>query len=707
MENAVGIDLGTTNSALARLDVHGKPVVAPSAERHPMTPSVVCFKDSEVLVGDAAKDMQALGMWPVAAFFKRQMGDPLFLFHAHGVDYTATDLSALVLGKLKTDAETHTGEQITHAVITVPAYFRDAERRATIAAGAAAGLEVLQVINEPTAAAVAYSLDRDETGKRLLVYDLGGGTFDVTILELTSDGVRVRTSDGDHQLGGKDWDDRIIEFLAGQFRDEFGVDPLEDAESLADLLVQAEEAKKRLTSVDTTTISITHDGRRGRYTFDRAKFEDITADFMERTVSLTTRALEDLKLLPADIDGVLLVGGSTRMPMVHRFIEEMFGRLPTTGINVDEAVALGAAVVAAEQMDPDQPTPATYALRGPVKTIDVTNHSLGMVAVNADQSAYVNSIILPKNTTIPCEEMRPYQHRTRSRGDNEIEVFMTQGESESPGEVAYVGRYVVHDVPHQQAGITVVDVTYRYDRSGTVQVTARTKESPQDLRITVEDLPNDVSNRFLVSPELLQASEHVTVYLAFDLSGSMSGDPLEEAKKAALGFLRNSDLSHCSIGIIAFGDSVRTKLTASQNARAIEKAIDALDVGETGYGNDTDPFEEVLSLLNGVDGRRFAIALADGVWYNQDEAIERARTCHSSDIEVIAIGFGSADSDFLREIASSDESSFLTSMSGLVETFSTIAQVITETGGGLIQLDGGMDGGRLGMLSGIKGALRR
>jgi molecular chaperone DnaK (HSP70) len=637
------------------------------------------------------------------------MADALFLFHAAGTDYTATDLSAMVLRKLKADAEAHSGERITHAVITVPAYFRDPERKATIDAGSAAGLDVLQVINEPTAAAVAYGLGRDEAGRRLLVYDLGGGTFDISLLELTKDGVRVRTSEGDHQLGGKDWDDRIIEFLAGKFRDEFGRDPLEDGESLADLLIQAEDAKKKLTSFESTTVSITHDGCRGRYTLDRAKFEEITSDLMERTVSLTNRVLEDMRLRSKDIDGFLLVGGSTRMPMVHRFVEQEFGKRPMGGVNVDEAVALGAAVVAADQMARQKAGQTVFAIRGATKTIDVTNHSLGMIAVNADHSAYVNSIILPKNKEVPCEETRPYQHRTRRHGENQIEVFMTQGETDAPGEVVYIGRYVILDIPHKQSGVTVIDVTYHYDSSGTVRVTARPKGDLKDLRVAAETLPPDVPGRFLVPPEpaTVEMPEHVTAYLAFDLSGSMSGDPLEEAKKAALGFLRNTDLSHCSVGVVAFSDTVRTKLKASQNARSIERAIDGLEACETGICNEGHPFDEALSLLKGLDGRRFAIVLADGVWSDQTRAIERAQACHAAGIDVIAIGFGGADQDFLRAIASSDEGSFFTTMGGLVETFTTIAQVLTETGGVTPLPNPKNVGGRLSFLSGIRDVLKR
>ena len=708
MELAVGIDLGTTNSAVAMLDCHGRPVVVPNSDGAATTPSVVCFREREILVGSEAREMQAIGQWPVAAFFKRQMGDPLFLFHADGVDHTPTDLSALVLRKLKSDAEAATGERIAHAVITVPAYFRDTERKATIEAGRTAGLRVLQVINEPTAAAIAYGAARDAGGGgRFVVYDLGGGTFDVTVLELTGDGIRVRCSDGDHQLGGKDWDDTLIEFLGSRFHDEFGVDPLEAAESLADLLVQAETAKKRLSAVGEATVALVHEGARGRYKLTREKFEELTRDLLERTMSLSARVVDDAGLRPEDIDGVLLVGGSTRMPAVRRRVEEVFGQAPRGGVNEDEAVALGAAIVAAERFaerNADSGGAGRFMLPGAVKTVDVTNHSLGMIAVNADRSAYVNSVILPKNAEIPCEETRPYQQRTRRGGENRVEVFMTQGETEGPDEVAYIGRYVVSDVPHAPSGVSVVDVTYRYDRSGTVEVGASARESGARLPVAVEALPADVPDRFLESPDAhVEEPEHLTAYLAIDLSGSMSGVPLEAAKRAARGFLQNTDLGHCSLGVISFADRVSVDIKASQNARSIDRAIAKWKIGRVGVGNDADPFGQVLGLQRGVAGRRFAIILTDGVWYNQGLAIERARACHDSGIDVIAIGFGAADRRFLDAIASSSEASFFTGMNELAETFSSIAQVLTEGGG-----DPGGDAagirGRLGSLSANRGA---
>ena len=682
MTVAIGIDLGTTNSAISYIDQHGKPVVIPNDLGKTITPSVICFKDGEQIIGDEAKELQALGLYPVAAYFKRQMGDDLFIFHADGVDYSAIDLSTILLKKIKQDTKVFLKQEVFDAIITVPAYFRDRERNATIVAGKAAGINVIQVINEPTAAAVAYGLNKSKGKHTVLVYDLGGGTFDVTLLEFEKDCIRVKNSGGDHQLGGKDWDDSVIEYLATKFQDEYGIDPIEDAESLADLLVQAEEAKKRLTASEKTIISISHEGEKGRYELTRTTFEKITSDLMERTMSKTMGVLEDMRLKPTDIDGVLLVGGSTRMPMVHRFIEEQFGKPPMSGVNVDEAVALGAAVVADERINGAKFS-QMFALKGRTKTIDVTNHSLGMIAINQNQTAYINSIILPKNAEIPCQEIRPYQHRTSSRTDNELEIFMTQGESESPGDVAYLGRYVVRNIPHQKGGLAVIDVSYHYDQSGTVQVEAKTKGSNKQLKILVEKLPSDVPDRFMRPPELqVEESEHVTAYLAFDLSGSMSGTPIQEARKAALGFLKNSDLSHCSIGIIAFSDTVKTKLAGTQNAKKIKTAINNLTECETGVCNAAHPFDELLSLMSGIEGRRFGIVLADGVWEHQNRAVKQAKKCHSNGIDIIAVGFGGADKKFLKDIASSDEDSFYTSMEGLVETFLTIAQVLTETGGG-------------------------
>jgi molecular chaperone DnaK (HSP70) len=679
MGAAIGIDLGTTFSAAARVGPDGTPAVLPNRFGEAITPSVLCFQMNRVVVGQEAKELQASGAEGIAAFFKRQMGEPNFVFHVDGRDYSAIDLSSFVLKAVKEDAERALGEVVTHAVITVPAYFKNPEREATIEAGRRAGLEVLQIINEPTAAAIAYGFRGAVREQTLFVYDLGGGTFDVTLMRLGKGEIHILTSGGDHELGGKDWDDRIVQFLASRFEAEFGSDPLENLESFADLFVRAEDAKKRLSVAASAVISLVHRGDQGRYTLDRATFERITEDLMHRTIDLTRQVLEDQKLSTRNVDGVLLVGGSTRMPMVHEFIKREFGKPPMTGVNVDEAVALGAALVAAERAAAASPDAPRFSLRGAVKTVDVTNHSLGMIALNENRSRFINSLILPKNRPIPCLEKRPYQHRTRRRGENLLEIFMTQGEADSPKDVTYLGKYVLHDIPWVEGGVAVIDIEYAYDVSGTVQVKANLRKTGGELQLTIEPLPRDIPDRFLRPPEEVAEVVHVTAYLAFDLSGSMSGEPLDAAKDAARGFLKNTDLSHCSLGIIGFSDTVKVKIEASQNARLIEKAIDSLTVGETGGGNDGHPFDSVRKLLKGAPEPKFVITLADGAWSCQDAAIIAAKACQAEGTESIAIGFGGADTSFLKAIASSDEGSFFTSMGGLTETFVNIAQVLTES----------------------------
>lgn len=679
MDIAVGIDLGTTNSAIAYVNDRGIPVMIPNDFGSPVTPSVICVKDGEIIVGEVAKEFQAAGEQDVAAFFKQQMGERNFVFYAGGREFSAVDLSALVLEKLKRDAETALGQSIANAVITVPAYFKNPQREDTIAAGEKAGLNVLQIINEPTAAAIAYGIRHASKDQTLMFYDLGGGTFDVTILEIANGEIRIKTSDGDNELGGKNWDYRIVEFVASQFESEHGIEPLEDSESLADLLVRIEETKKQLSVRERATLSLTHEGMQGRYELTREHFEDITADLMERTISLTRKALADAKVDPKDVDGVLLVGGSTRMPMVKDFVVRTFGKQPLSGVNVDEAVALGAAIKASEWSEEQQERISKFAIGGAIKSVDVTNHSLGMIAINQDGSAYINAVILPKNAELPCVESRPFKHRF-----SKLEIFLTQGETESPADPAYLGKYVVTDIPREAE---VLDIEYSYDISGTVKVAAKVQATGQELPVTVEPLSPDVPGRFLVLPEQSKLGGHITVYLAFDLSGSMSGSPLEEAKKAAKGFLANVDLGCFSVGIMGVSDRTKIYLKACQNAKQIESAIQSLSVGDTGGGNSADPFLEVKSELEYVTGQRCAIVLADGVWSYQDKAIQRAKACHRAGIDIIGVGFGGADREFLKAISSTEDVSFFTGLDGLVETFTTIAQVLTESGGSSMMMN--------------------
>jgi molecular chaperone DnaK len=338
MGRIVGIDLGTTNSVVAHIDEHGYPAIVPNSLGESITPSVICFGNREISIGAEAKEMQAAGEPDIAAFFKRRMGDETFLFHAAGTDYTATDLSALLLGKLKVDAEKALGGRITDAVISVPAYFKNPQREATRAAAQKIGLNVLQLVNEPTAAAMAFGVRQRGNCGHILVYDLGGGTFDVTLCKSDIDGIHVVTSSGDQELGGKDWDDRIVQFAAVQFERQFGVDPHTDTTSIADLLTRAEDVKKRLSAAQSARISLVHAGNRGTYDISRVHFQELTQDLMRRTIDLTKQVLDQVNFDVRNLDQILLVGGSTRMPMVHDFIRQGLGKIPLQGVNVDEAV---------------------------------------------------------------------------------------------------------------------------------------------------------------------------------------------------------------------------------------------------------------------------------------------------------------------------------------------------------------------------------
>lgn len=682
---AVGIDLGTTYSAIAAINEFGKPQII-QVEGRPTLPSVVGFADdATVVVGSEAKEAQAASLYPTASFFKRVMGEAGYVFPAPERDYSAVDLSACVLRKLKAEAELFLGQPVTDAVITVPAYFKASERSATIEAGKLANLNVLQLINEPTAAALAYGIKGVGEAQTLLVYDLGGGTFDVTLLQRHRGGISVISSGGDHRLGGGDWDERILRFAAARFNDQFGVDPLDSQEWRAEMLSLAETIKRDLSVREQVGFSVHFDGQRGRYELSRAHFEELTADLMERSVSLTQSILHSHAIDPRRLDGVLLVGGSTRMPMVRRYIETLTGKPPITGVNVDEAVALGAALMASGgARDALLAASPKFSLPGIGTVQDVTSHSLGMIAVNDDGSAYVNQIILPKDSPVPCSEMRPFKHTIRRRG--QLEIFMTQSESPDPADASYLGLYVIREFMKLE-GERHLEVTYSYDSNSTVTVTAKDRQSQIVLPVAVEALPANVPARFLEAPKAAKAPEALLVYLAFDVSGSMGGAPLAEAQKAAQGFCDTMDLAHSALGVIAFSDRVTVKTKPLSDACGIRNAIDALSCGETGCCNGAQPFDVVLGEFKNREERKILVVLTDGCWSRQELAVERAKACHAEGIAVIAIGFGTADESFLREIASSEDVGILTTQGRLVETFQTIAQVLSESGGSLSSQD--------------------
>lgn len=697
----VGIDLGTTFSAVARIDPNtGKPCVIKNSFGSAITPSVLCFEpDGNILFGEDAKNMQSTGDTNAIAFFKRSMGKDFFSVEFFGKTYTATDLSAILLRKLKEEAEEQTGETIDSAVITVPAYFTHKERSATIEAGKRAGLEVTAIINEPTAAAFAYGLNEKDGEQTVLIYDLGGGTFDVTLAKINRNEISIIGSDGDHELGGKDWDDCIARYLAGEFAEKYGVDISDDPEMVASLLVTAENVKKQLTSRDAVTVPITYGTIRGTVDITEEIFEEISQFLLGTTKDVTERLLESVCTDWSRIDGVILVGGSTRMRMIHNYVKGMCGKEPLGGVNVDEAVALGAAI-RANITDKGESIPVLGGLLGRVKSndlriqgakavTDVTAHSLGMIAISADGERYVNSIIIKKNTKIPAGNTRPFNFRTRAK-DNELEVYVLQGEFPRPLDNTIINKYVITRIKKTTPAVSVIEVTYEYDSDGVIGVSAVQKETGKKLPVKIEPVPEDMSWTD-GSPKDNQTGggiPEIDVFLTVDLSGSMSGQPLNEAKKAMKKFVDEMDSDYVRIGVIPFANNVECELRPTDNYSSVKRVIDKLEIGEKyGYGNSAHPFDQAYSYLNKSKAEiKYIIVLTDGVWSYTDNAIAAAKKCHKAEIEVMALGFGTADYNFLKKIASTDEFASLTDLADLGGSFSKIAQTIGEGSTGLTAL---------------------
>jgi molecular chaperone DnaK len=693
VDAAVGIDLGTTYSAVAWVNGDGDPEIIPNALGDPLTASVISFEaDGTLLVGEEAKADQAGGKEEVAHLFKRWMGNQAFRLPLAGRDWTPPELSAVVLKHLKAQAEAALGRPVNRAVVTVPEYFTHPERAATLEAGRLAGLDVLRLMSEPTAAALAYGLRPAPQTRSVLVCDLGGGTFDISLVEISQDEIKVVAAEGDHELGGRDWDDR----LAGEI---LRLLPPEDAAVLNDhpgvLLVEAERIKRALSARRSAEVRVTAGGRTIRAKITREIFDAACEDLLEQTGQLTAKLLEETELGWDDIAGVLPVGGSTRMPMVTSWIERMSGRPPMSGIHPDHAVALGAAAQAALLLEEEErgrlrlagssQTEATPILRlgAPRRVSNVVAHSLGMIAENADGDRYVNSVLLPRNQRIPSVATRPYQFGLKGDGTDCMEVFLTQGETDDVQDCVFLGCYVVTGFPATGgAGQAVIDLSYAYDDSALVGVIATERATGTALQVTVENVPLDVPDRFLEPPKRTEVRRPMTVYLAFDLSGSMAGDPLDEAQRAAEAFVSQLDLTTTAVGLIGFSDRNDVALRATNNAADIARAIKALSCGSTGYGNATHPFDTIRELLTGSNHRRFSVVLADGVWDRQDLATLRARRCHQEGIEIVSVGFGGADHAFLRGIASSDEQALFTRLGELTQVFGTIARELTESGPG-------------------------
>ncbi len=591
MAKAVGIDLGTTNSVVSVLE-GGDPVVIANAEGSRTTPSVVAFaSDGEVLVGEVAKRQAITNPDRTIRSVKRHMGTSKE-FKIDDKSYASQEISARVLMKLKRDAEEYLGDKVTQAVVTVPAYFDDAQRTATSEAGKIAGLEVLRIINEPTAAALAYGLDKETADQTILVFDLGGGTFDVSVLELGEGVFEVKSTAGDTKLGGDDWDTAVIDWLVASFKGDHGVDLANDGMAMQRLKEAAEKAKIELSQTPSSQINLPFVTATDKgplhldYTLTRAKFQELTAQLLDRCRGPFERAIADASVAKGDIDHVVLVGGSTRMPAVAELVQEMTGREPNKTVNPDEVVAVGAAIQAG-------------VLKGEVKDVlllDVTPLSLGI-----ETKGGVMTTLIERNTTIPTRKSEIFT--TAEDGQPSVEIHVLQGERQMADYNKTLGKFQLVDLPPAPRNVPQIEVTFDIDANGIVHVSAQDKATGKEQSMTItgqSSLSDDVINQMVSDAESHAAEDaqrrkeaeirnnaDALVYQTEKLlsdQGETASDDEKEAIKSKLDELRSALGGEDTEAIKSATEAL---MTASQEfGQRLYDAAAAADRSENAAGSD-------------------------------------------------------------------------------------------------------------------------
>ncbi|MDR2749964.1 MAG: Hsp70 family protein [Clostridiales bacterium] len=690
---SVGIDLGTTFSAVAIIGQDGLPRIVENSEFEKTTPSVIQFRDGEIVFGSEAKEAFSAGDPNCAAFFKRNMG----LYKPYGTfggrSYTAEELSGMLLKHIKSSAESTLGSAIDEAVITVPAYFYSKEREATMEAARLAGLKVRKIINEPTAAVIAYGLNNWRVNANILVYDLGGGTFDVTLVRMEENQVlQTLATTGNRFLGGVDWDERIESLLVEKILESTRFDASESERFKHLLKGSAEGLKKQMSQKSSSRLTI-RIPEYGKVTSEisKAEFDQATVDLLEMTGIMCATVLKSAGASWKDVSDTLLVGGSTRMPQVREYLQKLSGKPPIAHVNPDEAVALGAAVqtILADTECVDGPgariesrliKPVGASKKISAKSVpniklnEVTTHPMGVIAINPEGTMYINELIIPANHQIPTRQARSFKYATSAYGSNELEIYVLQGDRK-PLDCVIPYKYVATGIKHGATPETTIRIQYSYDQNGIIHVQARQGDSKTDLPIRKEPVPEDMSMYGKPIEKRPPAPEPLSIMLAIDTSGSMYGAPMQEAKMAMASFVNQFKSrmldGTARIGILAFTYGPETVLRLTSDPAQCLSAIETIErYGRSGI----HPLDGIKSELREAPGRKCSIVLTDGEWSDGGTAIPAAKNCHEAGIEIAAIGFGYFDRAFLQAISSSDANAFLVSRGELESAFGTIAQ---------------------------------
>lgn len=684
----VGIDLGTTYSVVSKFDKGtNSPVVLKNSFGKDTTPSVVCIENGEITHGSDAKEEFAAGNYQAFAFYKTNMGDPDYIMYADGKEYNAEALSGIFLKKLIEDVSSANGVTIDSAVITVPAYFDEAKRQATINAGKMAGLNVLRIINEPTAAIIAYGLTSDNKTRNVMVYDLGGGTFDVTIAKVQGSNVTVLGTDGNHSLGGQNWDEAIKEHFFKLFSEQYGYDPRENDDKIEkEVMAASEKVKQRLSAAGTANFNVRCGGDVGNFSITREEFENLTESLIDTTGSLINNTLRALNMTWKDIDETVLVGGSSRMPMVADYIEKQCGKRPLFNVNLDTVVSSGAAIQA--ELEVNAKTGQITQLRSVSKTTnqsslitisntgiqDATSHSLGMIALDSNEKDFINSIIIPKNSAVNKEFKKTY----KSNG-SEIEIYVLQGEEKDPRYCSVLGKYIISGVDRGQN----VTVSFSYNSNGIVEVYGT--DGLNQLPIKKESITQEIG---VILSKLMEEKEaaripDVEIKFVVDSSGSMCGEPIEKAKRAVLDFVSVMDLKHTYVSILDFASTNAYTCKNSQSMSEIQNGVRSL--GNVGGGTN-GPLGKHGGDYYRKDTVKIIVVLTDGAWFNADAEELAAQRLKQDGFIIYAIGFGSANERFLNSIAS-EKGARKIDLSKLQSTFKEIASTIaTEVStGGLLK----------------------